>query len=352
MAADDADALYGLPLDAFVAERDALAKRLRADGRRGEAEEVKALRKPSVAAWAVNQVVRSQPKPARALWKAGDALIGAQDDLLAGRADAAKLRTAVEDERAALDALLDAARGLLTGEGHDLGDTTIERVRDTLHAGAIDAEAREEVAAGRAVRERAHAGLGAFGAAPPVAPASRGGGARARGGDEAAGRAKTPRAPKEEGREKPGEAGEAPAKGRAGKRAKGRAGEGAEGGAGATEGGAGGAAGGAKAKAPTKAEIAAAEKRESAARREEERKAAAARDRERRDAARAKADAERELREARKALEKAQRAADRANDRLADAQSVADDANAALDAAQAREAAAVDELERAGKRSG
>ena len=352
MAADDADALYGLPLDAFVAERDALAKRLRADGRRGEADEVKALRKPSVAAWAVNQVVRSQPKPARALWKAGDALIGAQDDLLAGRADAAKLRTAVEDERAALDALLDAARGLLTGEGHDLGDTTIERVRDTLHAGAIDAEAREEVAAGRAVRERAHAGLGAFGAAPPVAPASRGGGASARRRDEAAGRETAPRAPKEEGREKPGEAEEAPAKGRAGKRAKGRAGEGAEGGAGATEGRAGGAAGGAKAKAPTKAEIAAAEKRESAARREEERKAAAARDRERRDAARAKADAERELREARKALEKAQRAADRANDRLADAQSVADDANAALDAAQAREAAAVEELERAGKRSG
>jgi len=352
VAADDADALYGLPLDAFVAERDALAKRLRADGRRDEADEVKALRKPSVAAWAVNQVVRSQPKPARALWKAGDALIGAQDDLLAGRADAAKLRTAVEDERAALDALLDAARGLLTGEGHDLGDTTIERVRDTLHAGAIDAEAREEVAAGRAVRERAHAGLGAFGAAPPVAPASRGGGARARGGDEAAGRATAPRAPKARGRGKPGEAEEAPAKGRAGKRAKGRAGEGAEGGAGATEGRAGGAAGGAKAKAPTKAEIAAAEKRESAARREEERKAAAARDRERRDAARAKADAERELREARKALEKAQRAADRANDRLADAQSVADDANAALDAAQAREAAAVDELERAGKRSG
>jgi len=371
VAADDADALYGLPLDAFIAERDALAKRLRADGRRDEADEVKALRKPSVAAWAVNQVVRSQPKPARALWKAGDALIGAQDDLLAGRADAAKLRTAVEDERAALDALLDAARGLLTGEGHDLGDTTIERVRDTLHAGAIDAEAREEVAAGRAVRERAHAGLGAFGAAPPVAPASRGGGASARRRDEAAGRETAPRAPKEEGREKPGEAEEAPAKGRAGKRAKGRAGEGAEGGAGATEGRAGGAAGGAKgraaggakgradgatggakAKAPTKAEIAAAEKRESAARREEERKAAAARDRERRDAARAKADAERELREARKALEKAQRAADRANDRLADAQSVADDANAALDAAQAREAAAVDELERAGKRSG
>ena len=65
VAADDADALYGLPLDAFVAERDALAKRLRTDGRGGDADEVKALRKPSVAAWAVNQVVRSQPNQRR-----------------------------------------------------------------------------------------------------------------------------------------------------------------------------------------------------------------------------------------------------------------------------------------------
>jgi len=349
VAADDADALYGLRLDAFVPERDALAKRLRADGRRAEADEVKALRKPSVAAWAVNQVVRSQPKPARVLWKAGDALIAAQDDLLAGRADAAKLRTAVEDERAALDALLDAARGLLTGEGHDLGDATIERVRDTLHAGAIDAEAREEVAAGRAVRERAHAGLGAFGGAPPVAPASRGGGTRAREGGEAGGRAKTPKA---RGGGTQAEAEAAPAKGRAREGATGRAG-GAKGRPGDPAGGAKGrASAGAKGRAPTKAEVAAAEKREAAARREEERRAAAERDRERREAARAKADAETELREARKALEKAQRAADRANDRLADAQSIADEANAALDAAHAREAAAVDELDRAGKRSG
>src|SRR3954470_19480390 len=87
MAADEADDLYGLALDAFVPERDALAKRLRADGRREDAAAVKALRKPSVAAWAVNQAVRSQPKAARDLWQAGDALIEAQDALLAGRGE-------------------------------------------------------------------------------------------------------------------------------------------------------------------------------------------------------------------------------------------------------------------------
>jgi hypothetical protein len=176
VAADDADELYGLPLDEFVPERDALAKRLRAEKRRDEADEIKGLRKPSVAAWAVNQAVRSQPKAARALWDAGDALVAAQDDLLGRRGDAAGLRAAAEGERAALDALLDAARGLLTSQGRDLGEGTIERVRETLHAAAIDPAAREDVAAGRAERERAHAGLGAFGevSARPVAPRPRG----------------------------------------------------------------------------------------------------------------------------------------------------------------------------------
>ncbi|HEX2106001.1 MAG TPA: hypothetical protein VHF51_20285, partial [Solirubrobacteraceae bacterium] len=163
MPVDEADELYGLPLDAFVPERDALAKRLRADGRRDEANEVKALRKPSVAAWAVNQAVRSQPSAARTLWQAGDALIGAQEDLLAGRGDARALRAAADAEREALDELAGAAAGLLTSEGRDLGEGTLERVRETLHAAAIEPDAREDVAAGRVVRERAHAGLGGLG---------------------------------------------------------------------------------------------------------------------------------------------------------------------------------------------
>ena len=71
---DEVDPLYGLPLAEFVTERDALAKRLRADGRREDANAVKALRKPSVAAWAANQVLRSQPGQRDALLEAGDAL--------------------------------------------------------------------------------------------------------------------------------------------------------------------------------------------------------------------------------------------------------------------------------------
>jgi DNA repair exonuclease SbcCD ATPase subunit len=171
-APDDAvDRLYGLAREAFVGERDALAKQLRADGRRDEAAAVKALPKPTVAAWAANQAVRSQKRGARELWKAGDALSAAQDAVLAGKGSGAKLREASERERAAVETLVDAARGLLGASGGDLSETTIERVRETLHAGAIDSEAREEVAAGRAVRERSPQGL--FGADPFAVPAPK-----------------------------------------------------------------------------------------------------------------------------------------------------------------------------------
>ena len=70
-----------------------------------------------------------------------------------------------------LGALVDAARGLLGATGGDLSEATIERVRETLHAGAIDSDAREEVAGGRAVRERSPQGL--FGADPFAAPAPK-----------------------------------------------------------------------------------------------------------------------------------------------------------------------------------
>jgi hypothetical protein len=171
-ADEEPDRLYGLPLEDFVRERDALAKRMRADGRREDAAAVKALGKPTVAAWAVDQAVRARPREAEALWAAGDALAAAQAALLAGEGDAASLRSAGQAEQAALQPLLDAARGLLTGGGRSLGEDVLERVEETLHAAAVDAEARPDVAAGRLTRELRHAGLGLApgGAAPPAKP--------------------------------------------------------------------------------------------------------------------------------------------------------------------------------------
>lgn len=160
LAVVDADELYGLPLDQFVPERGALAKALRSEGRGDESAEVAGLRKPSVAAWAVNQLVRTQGRAVAELWAAGDALRAAHTDAVAGGRDGSSLRAASESERAVVDALVSAARGLLTSEGHELSATIVERVSETLHAAARDDRARGAVRAGRLERELRQLGFG------------------------------------------------------------------------------------------------------------------------------------------------------------------------------------------------
>jgi hypothetical protein len=166
---DDPDDLYGLALEEFVAARDALAKRLRAGGDRAAADAVKRLPKPSAAAWAVNQAVRSQPRAARALWAAGDELAATQERLLAGEVDRDALRAAMTGEREALAPLLEAARGLLTGSGAGVSETALARVEESLHAAALDPEVRLDVAAGRLAKEVRHVGMGTVAAAPAPA---------------------------------------------------------------------------------------------------------------------------------------------------------------------------------------
>jgi hypothetical protein len=169
----DASDLYGLPLERFVPERGALAKSLRGQGRREEASRVAGLRKPSIAAWAVNQLARTQHREIEALFDAGDALQRVQADLLAGRGEAAALREAGAAERDAVDTLLERARGLLTSAGHELTPATLEKVAETLHAAALEEEARAQVREACLERELRHVGLGAFAGDTAAAPALR-----------------------------------------------------------------------------------------------------------------------------------------------------------------------------------
>ena len=165
--------LYGLALERFTEERNALVKELRKGGRREEATEVSNLRKPSVAAWAVNQLVRTQRRDLAKLFEAGDALREAQSRLLAGHGDANALRDAVEAERAAVDHLTHRARGLLSSEGHELTSATRERVSETLNGAALDEDLRAQVSDGCLVRELHHVGLGGLGASAPCRRGAR-----------------------------------------------------------------------------------------------------------------------------------------------------------------------------------
>jgi hypothetical protein len=166
------DDLYGLPLERFIPERAALAKTLRGQKRREDAAAVAAMRKPSVAAWAVNQLVRTQDKTIHALFDAGDDLARAQAGAATGKRTAEVMRDAAQRQRGALDELLEAAKGLLSSDGHPLSATTVERVTDTLRAASIDEASRRQVTDGRLTQELRFAGLGIgdLTAAPPQSP--------------------------------------------------------------------------------------------------------------------------------------------------------------------------------------
>ena len=150
---DEADDLYGLPLGEFTAARDALAKRLRGEKRREDADFVKGLKRPSVAAGAINLAVREHG--ADELLAAGEELRAAHGALLDGSGDAAAVREATARER---EAVREFAR-LALGEG--ASGATEEKVRATLHAASVDDEVRELLEAGRLERE-AEAGVDAM----------------------------------------------------------------------------------------------------------------------------------------------------------------------------------------------
>jgi hypothetical protein len=117
--------------------------------------------------------VRTQGAAVCELFEAGDELQRAHADLLDGRGDSDKLRKAADRERAAVQQLTSTARGLLSSEGHELSGTMLERVGDTLHAAALEPDARARVSDGCLERELRHVGLGSGPAPRASAPRAR-----------------------------------------------------------------------------------------------------------------------------------------------------------------------------------
>jgi hypothetical protein len=160
----DTDRLYGLPLEEFVRERTALARALRKEGRRAEAASVEELTKPSVAAWAVNQLARTRRADVKRLLEAADRLRRIQTG---GKGDFAEASRAV---RAATDALVEAAADLLRDAGRPASDAALARVGKTLQAAAADEVVRALLERGTLVRELEPAGFGGLLEAMPKRP--------------------------------------------------------------------------------------------------------------------------------------------------------------------------------------
>jgi hypothetical protein len=158
-AAQAGDELFGLPPEEFVAARDELARRLRREGDAEAAKQVKALRRPSLSAWAVNRLARERGRALGPLLAAGERLRAAHQAALAGEG-AAELRSAAKAEREAVAGLVETALELLREAGHPTTDATRDRVAATLHAAAASPEAADLVRNGRLTTDLDPSGFG------------------------------------------------------------------------------------------------------------------------------------------------------------------------------------------------
>lgn len=157
-------ALYGGPLDGFVAARDALVKEVRAAGDRDLANRIKALRKPTVAADALNQALRQDPDALEHLLAAVERLRATQEAMLAGGAGSGEPADFAADQRAYRLAVEAVAAKAASNE--------IE-VRAALEAAAIGGQADRLRAAAFATLPEPTGGFGPFAAGPGSIVAGR-----------------------------------------------------------------------------------------------------------------------------------------------------------------------------------
>jgi hypothetical protein len=115
---DEAAELFREAPEGFVAARDALAARLRDEGRDGDARAVKGLRKPTVVAWALNRLSVDEPDGVRRLLDAGAEVRAAQQAALSSKRGATeRLRAAGVARRASIADLVAAATTALSEAG-------------------------------------------------------------------------------------------------------------------------------------------------------------------------------------------------------------------------------------------
>jgi len=128
----DTDSLFQLPLAEFTAARNALASRLNKAGKRADGERVKGMAKPSISAWAVNQLYWRHRTTFDRLMASGEQLRKAQASQLSG--GSAEMRGPIEARREALAELSRLAAETLAGSGHQPTPDTMRRVTTTLEA--------------------------------------------------------------------------------------------------------------------------------------------------------------------------------------------------------------------------
>lgn len=141
------DRLYAAPLEEFTATRNALASEMGRDG-----PQVKVLKKPNLAAWALNQLARKHADGLSELFQATDRVRLAQRRVLSGGKPSA-LREATDQRAKIVSWLTKQAGSILSESGHAAAPSTLALVTGSLIAVASDEVGAELLRKGRLSRE-------------------------------------------------------------------------------------------------------------------------------------------------------------------------------------------------------
>ena len=157
-----ADDLYALDPTEFTAARDRLAAELRKAGDKEAAAGVKALRRPTVTAWALNQLARRHGDEVGLLLSASAEVARAQAEASAG-GDAATFRRLTKERRELVHRLAATAAGLLDEREAGSGAGRRDALVSALEAASMDEEGGQALLAGRLTAEPQPAsGFGGF----------------------------------------------------------------------------------------------------------------------------------------------------------------------------------------------
>jgi hypothetical protein len=147
--------LYGLTPDEFTAARNQMAKVAKSNGAATVSTAIMALRRPTLAAWLANLLVRTEPDGVNELTELGDELRAAHLS-----ADGARLRQLTPRRHDLVQALVRTARERAKDRGRAVSATVADRLTETLDAALIDPGAAQLLRSGQLTSALRHVGFG------------------------------------------------------------------------------------------------------------------------------------------------------------------------------------------------
>ncbi|MEV0804253.1 hypothetical protein AB0I34_41630 [Kribbella sp. NPDC050281] len=147
--------LYGLTPEQFTAARNAAAKTAKDGGDVQTGEAIRALRKPTLAAWLANQLVRADPDGVNELTQLGEQLRQAH---VSG--DGAQLRRLTPRRHSLFQRVVQTARDLARDQGRPVSEQIAQRLTETLDAALVDPGAAQLLRSGQLTSALRHVGFG------------------------------------------------------------------------------------------------------------------------------------------------------------------------------------------------